>query len=261
MLSDEQISEKEMDVNVLIIEDENMMSGLISDILSPFYSISVAKTVREALKASFDERPNLILCDIKLPDGSGLEIIKKLKQDEMTAHIPILVISCLGTEEDIIKGLKIGADDYISKPFSNKEVLYRIKTQLKNRHRTINWCNQQNSATQNAFSRGLATKEQQFVERLRQISETLIKKGELSIDTLAREMAQSKRQLQRKVKEHLDCSCSAYMFDIRMDYATVLSQKGYKSKEITSMVGYKDVSHFSRIFKKYQEENESGYDA
>ncbi len=242
-----------MQTCILIVEDESMMSMLLSEILSPYYSVSIAETVESALEKSYLDLPDLILCDIKLPDGSGLKILETLKQDELTAHIPILVISSLDTEKDIIAGLELGADDYISKPFLNNELLVRVKAQLKNRQRIINWCRNHFVSGDTTISSGLPSKEQQFLEKLKEISETLIQEGEFSVDNLAHEMAHSKRQLQRKVKKYLNCSCSSYIFGLRMNYAKSLNQKGYTTKEITAMVGYKDVAHFSRIFKKYLE--------
>lgn len=257
MLCDTQNTKDEKLAHILIVEDESLMSKLLSEILSSNYAISIVETVKNALEVSYQELPDLILCDIKLPDGSGLKILETLKKDERTAHIPILVISSLNSEQDIVTGLEHGADDYISKPFVTNELLLRIKSRLENRQRIISWCRNRIISANNAINSDLPSKEQQFLEKLKEISETLIQTGELSIDALAREMAHSKRQLQRKVKEHLNCSCSDYIFGLRMEYASCLSSKGYTTKEITSMIGYKDVAHFSRIFKKYLEEKET----
>lgn len=238
---------------ILIVEDDDLMSKLLTDILSSDYAVTTADTVKAALEKSYKDLPDLILCDIKLPDGSGLKILDTLKQDELTAHIPILVISSLHTEDDIVAGLEHGADDYIPKPFQRTELLSRIRAQLENRRRIINWCRRVDTR---AISSDLPSKEQQFLDKLKESAEELIKAGDLSVETLASKMARSKRQLQRKVKEHLNCSCSDYIFGIRMSYAKSLNQKGYTAKEVTSMIGYKDVAHFSRIFRQYLEEKE-----
>ncbi len=233
-----------------------MMSKLLLEMLSTDYTVSSADTVRTALEKSYQDIPDLILCDIKLPDGSGLKVLETLKQDELTAHIPILVISSLHTEDDIVAGLEHGADDYIPKPFLRNELLFRIKTQLENRRRIINWCRSRLLAGSTDIGSDLPSKEQQFLEKLKESGEHLVKAGDLSVDTLACRMAHSKRQLQRKVKEYLNCSCSDYIFGIRMSYARSLNEKGYTTKEITSMIGYKDVAHFSRIFRQYLEDKE-----
>ena len=255
MPSDKDTLKKDKPAHILIVEDDSLMSMLLSDVLSSYYIVSVADTVTGALEKSYQELPDLILCDIKLPDGSGLKILQTLKQNELTSHIPIIVISAMDSNEDVINGLKLGADDYISKPFSNAELLVRIKTQLENRQRIINWYKNQSKVGNN-----LASKEQQFMDKLKEISNALIQDGKLSVDTLAGEMAHSKRQLQRKVKEHLNCSCSDYIFGLRMTYASSLNQKGYSTKEITAMIGYKDAAHFNRIFKKYLEKKSSVFD-
>ena len=241
---------------ILIVEDDQLMSDLLIDLLSPIYNINLAETVKDALEKSYQVLPDLILCDIKLPDGSGLKILETLKQDELTAHIPIVVISSFHTEEDIIAGLEHGANDYMGKPFLKNELLHRIKTQLENRQRLIDWCRSRMMVQSHDINSELPSKEQKFLEQLRINTEELIKQGELTVEKLAVTMAHSKRHLQRKVKEYLNCSCSDYIYGIRMSYARSLSQKGYSTKEITSMVGYKDVAHFSRIFKQYLEESE-----
>lgn len=251
MLNDEQNSKADKLERILIIEDDGMMIGLLTDILSPSYTVTSAGTVTRGLEKSFIELPDLIICDIKLPDGNGLDIVSTLKQNQLSAHIPVIIISSLDSEEDVINGLEQGADDYITKPFSNNELIVRVKTQLENRRRIINWYRHQFANDKLVIHNNLPSKEQQFVDKLKEISQTLIHGGELSIDTLAREMAHSKRQLQRKVKEHLNCSCGDYIFGLRMNYAESLSLKGYTIKEITAMTGYKDVAHFSRIFKKH----------
>ena len=243
--------------HILIVEDDTMMSSLISDVLAPVYSISLAETAESALEKSYQELPDLILCDIKLPDGSGLNILQKLKQDEITAHIPILVISSLNTPEDIITGLEHGADDYIPKPFLIDELLHRVQNRLQNCERIISWCRNQMLANKRFESAGVLSKEQLFLEKLRITAEALLHSGNLSIDTLASEMAHSKRQLQRKVREYLNCSCSNYIFGLLMNFAENLQSKGYTIKEISSRTGYKDAAHFSRIFKKYLDQKYS----
>ncbi len=243
-------------LTILIVEDDPMMSDLLIDLLSPDYTVTLAETVKDALEKSYQVLPDLILCDIKLPDGSGLKVLETLKQDELTAHIPIVVISSFHTEKDIVAGLESGANDYVSKPFQKNELLSRIKTQFENRQRMIDWCRSRMMVQNLGIISELPSKEEKFLELLRVKTESLIKQGELTVETLAGEMAHSKRHLQRKVKEYLNCSCSDYIYGIRMNYARSLSQKGYTTKEITSMVGYKDVAHFSRIFKQYLEDSE-----
>ena len=236
------------DIQILLVEDDSQLSGMMLEMLSSSYSVSLSETVNDALEKSYQKLPDLILCDLKLPDGSGLNVLESLKNNELTSHIPILIISALDTDEDVVMGLKYGADDYISKPFSKVELLARIQTQLENRQRIFNWFRNQNDATSTVPS-----KQQLFLNKLKDQSNQLIQLGNLSVDSLANEMAHSKRQLQRKVKEYLDCSCSDYIFSLRMNYASSLSHKGYTAKEISSMIGYKDVGHFNRIFKKHLE--------
>ncbi len=256
-----QIINSENRARILIVEDDNLMMNLLIDMLSSSYAISQAGTVQEALERSYHDMPDLILCDLKLPDGSGLTILETLKDDETTSHIPIMVISSCNSQQDILTGLEHGADDYVSKPFSNSELQFRIRSQLENRQRMLNWCRNQMLYGQSGLDNDLPSKEQQFIERLRLNSEQLLKSSSLSVESLASKMAHSKRQLQRKVREYLSCSCSEYIFALRMSYARSLDEKGYTTKEIAAMVGYKDVAHFRRIFKEYLEATDNATEA
>ncbi len=88
-------------------------------------------SVSQARGVVMDKRPNLILLDWMLPDTSGIEYARSLKKDAMTREIPIIMVTARGDESDRIKGLEVGADDYITKPFSPKELVARIKTVLR----------------------------------------------------------------------------------------------------------------------------------
>lgn len=117
---------------VFIVEDEQDILELVKfNLLKSSYIVQSAMNGIDALKKILTFEPNLVLLDIMLPDIDGLEILKNLKSDPQTAAIKIIMLTARGEEEDIIRGLELGADDYITKPFSPRVLLARIKTVLR----------------------------------------------------------------------------------------------------------------------------------
>jgi diguanylate cyclase (GGDEF)-like protein len=116
---------------ILVIDDEKTNLLILHRILSPEYIILTAKSGSEGLKRAASERPDLILLDIIMPDISGFDVLKALKDDPDLRDIPIIIITGLDNEEDEEKGLLMGAVDYIFKPFKNAIVLARVRTHIQ----------------------------------------------------------------------------------------------------------------------------------
>lgn len=123
-----------MSTTILIVEDEPAIQELIALNLSfAGHQSLLASNVAQAQKLIAAELPTLILLDWMLPDASGIQLAKKLRSSERTRDIPIIMLTAKGTESDKVAGLEAGADDYITKPFSPKELLARIKAVLRRR--------------------------------------------------------------------------------------------------------------------------------
>lgn len=123
-----------MSTSILIVEDEPAIQELIAINLSfAGHKPLLASTVAQAQQLIHDELPTLILLDWMLPDASGIQLAQKLRASERTRDIPIIMLTAKATESDKVAGLEVGADDYITKPFSPKELLARIKAVLRRR--------------------------------------------------------------------------------------------------------------------------------
>ncbi len=121
-----------MKIKILIIEDEPAIRELISMTLLPEgYEILELGTGKEAIQVILDQRPSLLLLDWMLPDMSGLDLAKRIKRDEAVREVPIIMLTARSEENDKIRGLESGADDYITKPFSTRELKARIKAVLR----------------------------------------------------------------------------------------------------------------------------------
>lgn len=121
-----------MDTTILILEDEAAISEMLRFTLeSSGFNVVSADDDLSAKRILADLRPDLILLDWMLPGKSGIDIAKQLKTDETTKDIPIIMLTARGEEDDRIRGLEVGADDYITKPFSPRELIARIKAVLR----------------------------------------------------------------------------------------------------------------------------------
>jgi two-component system, OmpR family, alkaline phosphatase synthesis response regulator PhoP len=116
---------------ILIVEDEEDIRELIHfHLFKNKYEVLEASNGSDAIKMTREENPDLLLLDIMIPELDGIEVCKKLKEEPQTKDIKIIFLSAKGEEEDIVNGLELGADDYITKPFSPKVLMARIKTVL-----------------------------------------------------------------------------------------------------------------------------------
>ena len=121
-----------MSRRVLVVEDETPIREMLCFVLEQkgFEPIEAAD-FEQGLAKVVDPFPDLILLDWMLPGGSGIQFIKQMKQDELTRQIPIIMLTARGEEEDKVRGLEVGADDYITKPFSPKELTARLKAVIR----------------------------------------------------------------------------------------------------------------------------------
>ena len=119
-------------IKILVVEDEAPIQELLQfNLERSKYRVKVVDSGEEALTVAGQYRPDLILLDIMLPGADGLEVCKNLKSNPKTERIPIIMMTALCEEADIVNGLELGADDYITKPFSPRVLLGRVKAALR----------------------------------------------------------------------------------------------------------------------------------
>ncbi len=123
-------------MHILVVEDDEDIQQLVEyNLLKAGYKVSVASTGEEGLRLAQGEHPDLVLLDLMLPGLDGLELCRALKRDPATARLPVIMLTAKSEEADIVTGLELGADDYVTKPFSPKVLLARIRTVLRRRGR------------------------------------------------------------------------------------------------------------------------------
>lgn len=117
---------------ILVVEDEESIVELVRyNLTREGYSVHVATSGEEALAFLRNFQPNLVLLDLMLPELNGLEVCKRIRREEATKGIPIIMLTARGEESDVVSGLEAGADDYVTKPFSPKVLLARVRAALR----------------------------------------------------------------------------------------------------------------------------------
>ena len=122
--------------SVLVVDDEEDILELVRyNLAREGYQVTCVASGEEALKAAKSSLPDLVVLDLMLPGLDGLEVCKALKRDAKTEHVPIVMLTAKGEEADIVTGLELGADDYVTKPFSPRVLVARIRAVLRRRKR------------------------------------------------------------------------------------------------------------------------------
>ena len=122
---------------VLVVEDNSDVRSYIKETIGKEYSVLEAENGKKGLKKAQEAIPDLILSDVMMPKMDGIELCKRLKTDEKTSHIPVILLTARGSGDDKMEGLETGADDYIIKPFEAQELLVRIKNLIQQREKLL----------------------------------------------------------------------------------------------------------------------------
>ena len=120
------------DINILVVDDETAIRDMLSQTLRrEGFTVTTAADANEAKAHVVNQRPDIVLLDWMLPDVSGVELARQWKRDELTRDLPVIMLTARVEEDDKIRGLESGADDYVTKPFSPRELMARINAVLR----------------------------------------------------------------------------------------------------------------------------------
>ena len=234
---------------VLIVEDNADVIHYIISCLNQDYTLKTARNGKQGVEMAFDTIPDLVLCDVMMPELDGFQVCRQLKSDRRTSHIPIVLLTAKSTQEDKLAGLAQGADAYLIKPFDKDELLLRIHN-LTAQSRTLR-TRLLSLLTTDRLQDEAESKEAKFLEELNQVITSNMGNELFNTTYLCRHMAMSRTQLYRKLKALTNQSTANYIRTTRLRKAKrYLETTDLPIGEIAVQVGYKDFSHFSRSFFK-----------
>lgn len=245
--------------SIMIVEDDDEIRDYLRSILENDYNLFLARDSGQASALMKTHFPDLVLTDIMLPDGSGLDILKDIKRFYQTAHIPVILLSALANEETILEGNLLKADDYMTKPFNAAVLRARIANILQSRHQLKEKYSSNVEQFEAQQSDSINESNRRFLNSFSAIVESKLSDQRLSVDDIAGELNLSRVQLYRKVKQLLDCSISEYIVERRLKKAKSLMADGLHINEIYSHVGFSSASYFASAFKKKYGQSPSAY--
>jgi len=251
LLKPESIPNVEKKGLVLIVDDEKDIRHLLSDFLSEKYEVAEASNGQEALKMMAIRMPLFIICDIIMPKMNGVDFVKILKNQEITRHIPIILLSSKSTIESQIEGLETGADAYLSKPFQQRH-LEAIIDSLLHRNKAVLEYNESVYAALEQYEGKFIHKEDKgLMLRITNIIHDHIDDETLCLDYIASETVITKMQLYRKIKEITGHTPTEYIRSIRLKQAEKLLKSTNKTvQEIMFNCGFNNKAYFYREFSK-----------
>jgi signal transduction histidine kinase/ligand-binding sensor domain-containing protein/DNA-binding response OmpR family regulator len=234
---------------LLIVEDSKEVQNYLDDLLNSGYSVSTAMNGVEGLKLAQEKIPDLIISDVMMPVMDGFEFCQKIKTDERTSHIPLILLTAKATSKDKISGLETGADDYIMKPFEANELKVRIRNLIEQRKKLREYFKKQGAF--DITEAKVTSVDKKFLEKINSIINDHISDGGFSVDAFADETGMSRSQLHRKLVSLIGESPGDLIRRIRLAKAAKLIEQNFGNiSEIALEVGFNNPANFAQSFKK-----------
>ena len=254
--------------DILIIEDDSDISYFIGSELNSMYNVTYAFNGEDGYEKAVQTLPDIIITDVKMPGMDGYTLTKKVRENGVTSHIPVIMVTAKTNIDDKIRGIEAGADAYLYKPFNSEELLSTIKTILDNYSR-LRQKFAISAAPDNAQtpdnepkavevteseekSSAVSVKNQEFILKLNDKIVAAMHNGRPDVESLASDMCMSRSQLNRKIIAVTGMNPTAYIIQMRIGIAKKMLDSDYFAPigDIAAKCGFDDVSYFSRVFKQ-----------
>lgn len=243
---------------VLLIDDDQEIRNYVCSFLRDEYNILEAANGQEGLRMAIKYVPDAIVCDVMMPVMDGMEFCRRLKQDVLTSHIPVMMLTAYAVDDQKIKGYECGADSYISKPFSAELLKARLKNLIENRKRLKDFFTEE--ALPVSAKPSVNDLDQGFVEKLRALITRNLHNPDFSVEDLGDKVGLSRVQLYRKTKALCGYSPNELLRIARMKKAASLLASTEKTiSEVSFEVGFNSPSYFAKCFREYFGENPTDF--
>jgi len=241
--------EKESLPLLLIVEDNSDVRYYIKDNLKKEYRILEAVDGEDGWNKSVEQIPDLIISDIMMPVMDGFQLCEKLKTDERTSHIPVILLTAKAAKEDKIEGYETGADEYLMKPFEPDELRARIKNLIGQRKRLHKYF--QSKGIFDLSQQKITSVDKKFLQKVFDVIMSRISDSSFNVEFLADELLVSRSVLHRKILSLTGETPGELIRRIRLNKAAELIKQGFGNlSEIALEVGFNNPAYFSEAFKK-----------
>ena len=241
----------ENQASLLVVDDNPEILDYLHRHLSRHYSVTTANNGKQGLEYAREHGPDVVVSDVMMPEMDGIEFCKHLKNDVATSHIPVLLLTARTSTVYQLTGLREGADDYVTKPFSTEVLLARVSNLLENRARLrSHYLNQLRFEPRSLPPTD--DPEEAFLRKLTGIVTEHIEQDDLSGDFLASKLFVSRSTLYRKIKSLTGLSINAFIRSVRLQRAAerLLAEPHLSIGQIAYESGFKDAKYFRKTFQK-----------
>ena len=237
--------------SLLIVDDHASIISLLDNILSDKYVIHKARNGKKALEILEEERIDLVISDVIMPDMDGLTLCKKIKENIQSSHIPVILLTAKGEIENRIEGLQVGADSYIPKPFHPEHLFIRIEKLIERmeliRKKFRNFADLELTH----LSTGIGEKDDDFFSKITHCIQLHLSEPEFNADTIAEEVGMSKASLYKKVKTITSLTPHGLIKQYRLKKAAdLLRNSGMSVSEVIYETGFNSRSYFYKSFNE-----------
>ena len=245
---------------ILIVEDNDDLRNYLIDMFKTGYNVQSCPNGKEALVIIREFDPNLVISDIMMPEMGGDELCSVIKGDLEISHIPVILLTALGDEKNMLEGLEIGADAYITKPFSVGILKATVKNILANRALLRQVYNSIEDREQTLPVNCTNTLDWKFIASVKECIENNMGNSDFNVDMLSSQHHMSRTSFFNKLKALTGYAPADYIRMIRLQHAAQLLKQGeHTVTEIADMVGFSDAKYFREVFKKYYNVNPSKF--
>jgi ligand-binding sensor domain-containing protein/CheY-like chemotaxis protein len=233
---------------ILVIEDNAEIRNCLTTILSPSYNVIESINGADGWNIATRRLPDLVVCDIAMPEMDGLEFTRLMKSDERTSHIPVILLTARGAMEHHVEGMETGADDYVTKPFHARILQLKVRNLLVSRERLRE--KYRRIVTLEPACENIADPDNTFLGKLKYVLEANLNDPDFNVTKLVNEIGMSRPVLFRKIKMLTGLSVIDLIRSTRLKKAEMLlRQKKMNISEVAFTVGFNDPKYFSKSFR------------
>ncbi len=235
---------------VLIVEDNTDVRNYVREQLAGQYQLHEASNGRIGLERAIETVPDLIITDIMMPEMDGVSLARRLKSDERTSHIPLILLTAKADQEEKLEGLETGADAYLTKPFDVRELRVRIRQLIEQREKLQ--AKYRQSALFAPQKVDIPSMDDAFLHKVREAIEANLDDETFSVIELSQQVSMSRSQLHRKLKALTGYGPNEIIRHIRLERARqLLEQKVGTVSEVAFRVGFNSLAYFSKCFSEH----------
>ena len=243
---------------LLIVEDNADMRNYMRESLESSYKIIEAENGEVGIQQSLKYSPDMIISDVMMPKMDGFQFCAEIKKDERTSHIPVILLTAKASGESKIEGLETGADDYVTKPFDNRELQVRIKNLIKQRRKLQEKFRKEFTVSPRDIT--VTSIDEQLLQKAIDVVEKNISDPNFDTVMMAKEAGISRTLLNTKLRALTGLPTGEFIRTLRLKRAAQLLQQGYGNvTQVAYDVGFQNLSYFAKAFREQFGQSPSHY--